>query len=258
MTRVDGIGGRRKPPYYLSLAPLILWTHAERPIDWADRFGRTAPLELEIGFGNGESMVRRAKEQPGTDMIGLEIAWESTKRALRRLSRNQAPNVRLLQVDAHLALLRLFYPESLDRILSFFPIPWPKDRHAKRRIFNHEFLKLMCNRLKTDGQARIVTDYFPLAEWIETQTPATGLEMRWESTTAGFNTKYERKWQAGGRETFYDIRLFKRRHIVAPIQEDIRLQTFRLTGFDPDNFHPRDQQGELTVKFKGFFLRSGS
>ena len=127
---------------YLSFKPFLPWRNVERPVDWQAQFGSPAPLEVEIGFGNGEFLVRRAQERPERHFIGIELEWASVQRALRRLAQAQATNVRLLLVDAHVALQRLFSPLALQRVYSLFPCPWPKERHAKHRLFSHTFLTL--------------------------------------------------------------------------------------------------------------------
>ncbi|MEW6266293.1 MAG: hypothetical protein AB1641_24735 [Thermodesulfobacteriota bacterium] len=242
----------RRRPYYLSLAPLVSWTWEDRPLDWDAVFGRRAPLELEIGFGNGEALVRRAWENPGTNQVGLEIAWASIKRALRRLGRLKVANVRLLMVDAHLALAKLFGPGSIDRVWSLFPSPWPKEKHTRRRLFSGSFLQLLNSRLTEAGEVVIVTDFEPLLEWISGQTPDTGLSVSRRAVPAGYDTKYERKWLTWGREAFHEMKLVKERHQDVSLVEDSPLISFRLTSFDPSNFSPRDLSGQPAVKFKEF------
>ena len=142
---------------YLSFKPFLPWRNVERPVDWRAQFGSQAPLEVEIGFGNGEFLVRRAQERPERHFVGIELEWASVQRALRRLAQAQATNVRLLLVDAHLALQRLFPPLALQRVYSLFPCPWPKERHAKHRLFSHTFLTLLNSRLQPDGEVLVVT-----------------------------------------------------------------------------------------------------
>ena len=85
---------------YLSLHPLLLWQHIERPIDWPRHFGRVAPLEVEIGFGNGEFLLREAQQHPDWNLVGIELAWASVQRGLRKIAQTCTPNVRLLLVEA--------------------------------------------------------------------------------------------------------------------------------------------------------------
>lgn len=238
--------------YYLSLRPLVPWLQVERPIDWDRQFGRRAPLEVEIGYGNGEFLVRKARAHPQRNFIGLELTWESTKRALRRIARLEIENVRLLMAEARLSFERLFRPRSLARVYSLFPTPWPKERHAGRRLFSADFLRLLGSRLADGAEVQIVTDFQPLAEWVLEQVPGTGFEARWEITPARFQTKYERKWQESGQDSFLEIILYKREHIDVSLTEDTPLVTFHFKDFDPRSFRPAGQQGPVTVVFKDF------
>ena len=222
---------------YLSFKPFLPWRNVERPIDWPGRFGSQAPLEVEIGFGNGEFLVRRAQAWPARHFVGIEREWASVQRALRRVAKSQAPNVRLLLADARLALQRLFEPLALRRVYSLFPCPWPKDRHAKHRLFSHAFLALLNNRLQPDGEALVVTDHEPYLRWMLEQIPDSGFEGNWRIVAPGFRTKYERKWTVGGQQEFYELRLQKAAHREAPLTEEIDVQARRVDRFDPQNLH---------------------
>ncbi|MEW5725395.1 MAG: hypothetical protein AB1896_19945 [Thermodesulfobacteriota bacterium] len=243
---------RRQAPYYKCLDPLVPWSQVQRPVDWPAEFGREAPLEVEMGFGNGETLVRHARERTDLNLVGIELAWDSVKRALRRLAKEKIANVRLLQADAHLALERLFAPRSITRAYSLFPLPWPKERHERRRVFSRGFLRLLGNRLDEGGHLLIVTDWLPLVEWTLSQVPDTGLAGEWRTTPAGFDTKYERKWRDTGQEVFYEISLVKERHLEAPVKEDLELLTLWLDHFDPETYEPRGREGPITVKFKEY------
>ena len=237
---------------YISLKPLIPWREAERPIDFPARFGRSAPLEVEIGFGNGEFLVRRAGAHRARDFVGIEMEWPSTRRALRRIARANLSNVRLIQADARIALERLFLPRSVRHAYALFPSPWPLERDAGHRLFSHGFLKLFNSRLEAGGEARIVTDHRPYLDWVVEQLPRTGFEASRETIPARFDTKYERKWQTGGQDEFYELRLVKRAHHEVPLKEDVRLKTYHVPHFDPHRFKPEGERGDVIVEFKEF------
>lgn len=242
----------KQKPYYISLDPFILWNREKRPFDWNDYFKYKAPVELEIGFGNGEALIRRAAENRNINYVGLELAWESIKRALRRIAIGGIENVKIMQVDAQLALERLFTENSLQGACSLFPVPWPKERHINRRIFSKEFLTILNNRLAADGKLQIVSDSRPLMDWVLEQVEDTGFRAEWNTTPAIYRTKYERKWQGNGQSEFYEIILHKEQHMQAPITEDIPLIAFNLDHFEPENFNPVSEQGLITVKFREF------
>ena len=240
------------PARYLSLAPLLLWQHVERPVDWARRFGRQAPLVVEIGFGNGEFLVRQAQAHPECNFVGLELEWASVQRGLRRIAQAQVANVRLLLVDARIAMERLFTPQTVHGMYALFPCPWPKERHSKHRLFTPTFLTLLNSRLVPDGEVQMVTDHAPYLHWVLTQVPDTGLVARWTPIAPRFSTKYERKWRATGQQEFYDLRLQKTTHVVRPLIEDATLHTHRMAHFDPTQFQPGSRHGAITVVCKEF------
>lgn len=229
---------------------MILWQETERPVRWESVFGRAAPLEMEIGFGNGEYLVERAAEYPERDFIGIELVWDSARRGLRRVAGSGVRNVRILQADAVSVLARLVAPGSFERICTLFPCPWPKDRHVGNRIFSHRFLRLVNSRLAPDGEARIVTDSEPYVEWVVEQLPGTGFEPEKKIIPPGFNTKYEAKWRAEGQQEFYDLRLRKIETISFPFVEDVRLKIHMVEQLNPEGYDPEGVRGEVVVEFK--------
>lgn len=237
---------------YLSLTSFLCWQQLRRPILWPEQFGRVAPLEVEIGFGNGEFLVRHAQERPERNFVGLEIEWASVQRGLRRIAQTRVTNVRLLQVDARIALQRLFVPQTLHRIYALFPCPWPKERHTKHRLFSHPFLMLLNSRLVAGGEAQLVTDHPAYAQWVLEQVPETGFTASCAPIAPRFRTKYERKWQHQGQQEFYELRLSKQRHLPMPLIKDVPMQTHRVEYFAPERFHPASERGKITVEFKDF------
>ncbi|NIO07730.1 MAG: tRNA (guanosine(46)-N7)-methyltransferase TrmB [Deltaproteobacteria bacterium] len=239
-------------PQSLSLKPLILWLKAERPINWQTRFGRETTLEVEIGFGYGEFLVRLAQTNPERNFVGLELKWASVRKALRNIAQARTPNVRLIQADARVAFDRLFLPKSVHRVYALFPDPWPKTRHAKHRLFSHTVLKLLNSRLVSGGEIRIITDCQPYLSWIVEQAPGTGFESYCQSIPPRFGTKYERKWHENGQQEFYEMRLLKRDHLEIPLKEDTPLKTLHVEHFDPDRFQPTNERGDSIADFKEF------
>lgn len=218
---------------YRSLRPLLLWQDMPRPIAWPQAFGREAPLQVEIGFGNGEFLVRSAREQPTRHFVGIEQEWVSVQRALRRIAQAEVHNVRVVLCEARLALERLFVPQSIQHVAVLFPCPWPKERHIRHRLFSTAFLGLLNSRLASDGTVQIVTDQETYVHWVLDQLPDTGFTADWESVPPHFHTKYERKWAETGQQVFYDLRLQKTRSITRPVHEDVPVQTHRIPAFDP-------------------------
>ena len=112
----------------------------KRPADWSGHFASAQPVDVEIGFGNGDFLVRTAQTQPQRNFVGIEQQWERVYKTLKKVNRSEIDNVRVLLVDAWVALERLFLPRSIERIYCLFPCPWPKKEHAKHRLFSQSFL----------------------------------------------------------------------------------------------------------------------
>jgi len=237
---------------YISLKPFLLWRQAGRSIDWRQEFGRDAPLEIEIGFGNGDFLVRRAEAYPERNFVGIEVEWPSVRRALRRIAQAELGNARLLMVDAQIALERVFLPRSLHRVYALFPCPWPKERQAKYRLFSHDFLRLLNNRLVKGGEAQVVTDHRAYLDWVLEQVPGCGFEFRCQEIPPRYGTKYENKWHRQGQEQFFELNFLKIEHIATPGLQEIIIAPARVSGFDPERFQPADQLGDITVQFKEF------
>jgi tRNA (guanine-N7-)-methyltransferase len=127
-------------------------------------FGRVAPLMLEIGFGNGESLATMAAENPGSDYIGIEVHRPGVGHLLLRIEEKGLSNLRVYCADAIEILNQNIADGSLDRLQLFFPDPWHKKRHNKRRIVNAGFLELVCRKLKPGGIFHAATDWQPYAE----------------------------------------------------------------------------------------------
>jgi tRNA (guanine-N7-)-methyltransferase len=146
------------PRYGIPYAPAFL--------DLDDVFGRRAPRVLEIGFGNGDTLVALASEDPGTDFIGVEVHPPGIGHCLLAIESRGLANVRIVAHDAVEVLEHMIPPDALDEILLYFPDPWPKKRHHKRRIVQGAFAALVASRLKVGGRFKLATDWEPYAAWM--------------------------------------------------------------------------------------------
>jgi len=143
------------------------------PIDAAAVFGRVAPLVVEIGCGNGDNLLSVAATRPDTDFIGIETYVAGIGGMLAGIERLGLTNVRLVDVDAMPVLSERIAPRSIDEIWVFFPDPWPKKRHHKRRLVNPAFLELAASRLAAHGCLRVATDWPDYAAAIDEAATAS-------------------------------------------------------------------------------------
>jgi tRNA (guanine-N7-)-methyltransferase len=135
-------------------------------IDPAQAFGRVAPLVLEIGFGMGETTVAMAAADPGRDLLAVDVHTPGVGALLRDATARGLTNLRVVIGDAVDVLRYRLAPGSLDEIRVFFPDPWPKQRHHKRRLVSPAFARLAAERLRPGGRLHCATDWTPYAERI--------------------------------------------------------------------------------------------
>lgn len=129
------------------------------PIDPATVFGRHAPVVVEIGFGMGETTLTLAAADPERDVIAIDVHTPGAGALLRDLDAGGLTNVRVMVADAQWVLRELLSPGSLQEIRVFFPDPWPKGRHHKRRLFSAPFVALAASRLRPGGRLHSATDW---------------------------------------------------------------------------------------------------
>jgi tRNA (guanine-N7-)-methyltransferase len=134
------------------------------PRDFAATFGRRAPLVLEIGFGNGGQLLHSAQAEPTRDFIGVEVHRPGVGRLMNGLADADVANVRLYNHDAVDVLVQEIAPETLAEVRIYFPDPWHKKRHNKRRLIQPEFLALLATRMTRGGRLHLATDWAEYAE----------------------------------------------------------------------------------------------
>lgn len=140
---------------------------AEAPLDFRSLFDRGADAVLEIGFGNGETLVEQAVAAPEKNFIGIEVHEPGVGHCMLKASEAGISNLRLIVHDAIEVLRHQVPMESLSRLNLYFPDPWPKKRHHKRRIVQPGFVDLVADRLKPGGTLHIATDWAAYAEHID-------------------------------------------------------------------------------------------
>jgi len=146
------------------LGPRFVLPFQATPLDAAAVFGRSAPLVVEIGFGMGQATAQIAALQPGTDFIGIEVHAPGVGALLQRIDEAALGNLRLVQHDAVAVLEQMIAPASLAGVQVFFPDPWHKKKHHKRRLIQPAFVALVASRLAPGGRLHCATDWQPYAE----------------------------------------------------------------------------------------------
>ncbi|WP_322987280.1 tRNA (guanosine(46)-N7)-methyltransferase TrmB [Phaeacidiphilus oryzae] len=134
------------------------------PLDLAEFFGSPRPVVLEIGFGMGDATAAMAEADPGTGILGVDIHTPGHGNLLRLVAAKGLENVRVAQGDAVILLRDMLEPASLAGLRVYFPDPWPKKRHHKRRLIQPEFLRLAVSRLAPGALVHCATDWEPYAE----------------------------------------------------------------------------------------------
>lgn len=186
--------------------------------DFEALFGRRAHVTLEIGFGNGETFVQQAGQNPDTDFLGIEVHEPGVGHCLLHAHEAGLSNLKVVKHDALEVLANQIPPTSLRRVNVYFPDPWPKKRHHKRRMIQPAFLELIHARLEADGTLHIATDWKNYAEHIDEvfeHSDLFGCDERREH--AGDNpldrptTKFERRGLRKGH-SIWDWRFRKTAH----------------------------------------------
>ncbi|HEY1230925.1 MAG TPA: tRNA (guanosine(46)-N7)-methyltransferase TrmB [Ramlibacter sp.] len=180
------------------LGPRFLVPFQSTPLDLPATFGRTAPVVLEIGFGMGEATAHIAGLMPEKDFLCCEVHEPGVGALLKRIGEHGLSNIRIVQHDAVEVLNRMLVPSSLGGVHVFFPDPWHKLRHNKRRLIQSPLVALLASRLKPGGYLHCATDWEPYAQQM---LQVLGDEPQLKNTAEGFapkpsyrpETKFERR-----------------------------------------------------------------
>lgn len=154
-----------------------------QPVDLVKIFDRVGPKILEIGFGMGETTATIAAAHPEIDYLGIEVHTPGVGSLLKLVDAHGLTNLRIVQHDAVEVLRDMIAPASLDGTHIFFPDPWPKKRHHKRRLVQADFVALLASRLKPGGYLHLATDW---EEYAEQMLAVLAAEPQLENTAAAF------------------------------------------------------------------------
>jgi len=169
-------------------------------IPFPEKIESKKPLVLEIGSGMGETTFEIAKVHPEADFVAVEVHGPGVGSLLNRIDKEGLTNLRVVRHDAVEVLERMVADGSLSAVHLFFPDPWPKKRHHKRRLVQPAFVSLLHRKLKVGGLLHAATDWPDYATWIEEAFAG------WKKAARGFAERPTTKFEARGRELGHPIR----------------------------------------------------
>ncbi len=213
---------------------------------------------LEIGFGNGELITRMAKKRPKDLFFGIENSEISCEKAVKRAYDMELANVKFMRGDGKFLARELFTDNSVDLLLIFYPIPWPRESQAKKRLLTKDFLRTALTILKKSGKLVVVTDDKGYFEWI-TENMRT-LEARFETheLVPIRSTKYGRKWKKLGRKS-WSIVAYSKNFRITRIMEGGKLPHAHLKNLTREFVEEKlkalsckkIEENGIVVEFKG-------
>lgn len=188
--------------------------YAGAPRDFDALFGRAAPRVLEIGFGNGEALAWAGANDPARDYLGIEVHRPGVGRLMNALTTAGTGNVRLWNHDAVEVLQHEIPPASLDEVRIWFPDPWPKKRHHKRRLIQPAFAALLATRVKPGGLLHLATDW---AEYAEHMRDVLARQPAWRLREGASGESRRPAWRI---ETHFERRGLNLGHAVTDLLYD--------------------------------------
>jgi tRNA (guanine-N7-)-methyltransferase len=208
MSRFRRLAIDKLQPFLLELPPprqLELETNA-RPFDWKQVFGNDHPVEVEVGFGKGLFLLNAAQARLDINFLGIEIERKYQLYAANRLAKRSIGNVRLTCGDARVVFRNYLADQSVTAIHVYFPDPWWKNRHRKRRLFTEEFLAQCVRVLCPGGKLHVATDvegYFrTIVACIERRVDMRAMSQAASPPSGDYLTNFERKYRLENRPIY--------------------------------------------------------
>jgi len=149
---------------YQSMMPIYGFDYQKQSLDLSTLFGNNAPVSIEIGFGMGASLAEQASKHPDRNYIGIEVHRPGVGSLLVKMKELGLTNIRVISHDAVEVIADMIPDSSIELVQLFFPDPWHKKRHHKRRIVNSDFVKLLASKIKIGGHFHMATDWQNYAE----------------------------------------------------------------------------------------------
>ena len=196
--RLKNVPGSREA---IAQSRFVIHDPQEQKGKWVEAYGRKAPLHIEIGTGKGRFLMELAALHPEIDYIGIEKYSSVLLRAIQKMEERELPNVRFIRMDAE-EITEVFGPGEADRIYLNFSDPWPKDRHAKRRLPSRQFLNRYAQILKPEGTIEFKTDNRALFDFALEELEPAG----WQAEEVTFDLHADERLMQGNVMTEYEER----------------------------------------------------
>ena len=196
--RLRNIKGAREA---IEASPYVILDPENYKGRWHEVFGNNHPLRLEVGMGKGQFIMEQARRHPEVNFIGIEMYSSVLIRALQKMEEEELPNLKFLRIDAR-TLPECFAQGEVDRIYLNFSDPWPKDRHAKRRLTSRQFLARYDQVLKSDGIIEFKTDNRPLFDFSLEEAK----EANWHIDLCTYDLHHEEELMQDNIMTEYEAR----------------------------------------------------
>ncbi len=188
-------------------APFFCLPFENRELQYSDIFHNTNSTILEIGFGMGYATAEIAEKNRNKNYIGIEVHTPGVGKLLSEIERRTLTNIRIIEHDAVDVVREMIPDESLQGVHIFFPDPWPKKKHHKRRLVKESFIRLLIPKLKKNGYLYIATDWEPYAQWIlEVLTSFKELRNRYSPYAEGIDWRPVTSFERKGKEKKHVIR----------------------------------------------------
>jgi len=188
---------------YAELLPRFGLAYRAAPLDWRATFGREAPVVAEVGFGMGETTAEIAAANPAIDYLAIEVHTPGVGSLLKQIEQGAIANIRVVQHDAVEVMRDMVPAGSLAAIHIFFPDPWPKKRHHKRRLVQPDVAALLARKLAPGGVLHAATDW---ADYAEQMQAVFAGEPLLEPAAIGFTSRPPTKFASRGQRLGHAIR----------------------------------------------------
>ena len=204
--RLRNIKGAREA---IEASPYVILDPENYKGRWHEVFGNDHPLRLEVGMGKGQFIMEQARRHPEVNFIGIEMYSSVLIRALQKMEEEELPNLKFLRIDAR-TLPECFAQGEVDRIYLNFSDPWPKDRHAKRRLTSRQFLARYDQVLKSDGIIEFKTDNRPLFDFSLEEAK----EANWHIDLCTYDLHHEEELMQDNIMTEYEARFSAQGNLI--------------------------------------------